>query len=60
MKPRENEKKKKNRQRKTIWFNPPFSKIMKTNIGLKISTLINHHFLTHNKMSKTFKETKNL
>ena len=53
-------KKKKNRQRKTIWFNPPFSKIMKTNIGLKISSLSNHHFLTHNKMFKTFKETKTL
>ena len=41
-------------QRKIIWFNPPFSKIVKTNIGKKFFKLINRHFPKHHKMSKIF------
>ena len=41
----------KKRQHKIIWFNPPFSKIGKTNIGKKF---INNHFPKHHKMSKIF------
>ena len=40
-----------------MWSNPPFSKIVKTNIGKKFFKLINHHFPKHHKMSKIF--TKN-
>ena len=48
----------KQRQNKIIWFNPPFSKIVKTNIGQKFFKLINRHFLKHHKMSNMF--NKNL
>ena len=47
-------KKIKKRQRKIIWFNPPFSKIVKTNIGKKFFKLINLHFPKHHKKSKIF------
>ena len=46
-------KKIKKRQLKIIWLNPPFSKIMKTNIGKKFFKLIKSHFPKH-KMLKTF------
>ena len=46
-------KKIKKRQLKIIWLNPPFSKIMKTNIGKKFFKLIKSHFSKH-KMLKTF------
>ena len=36
--------KKKKRQRKIIWFNPPFSKTVKTNIGAQFLKLIDKHF----------------
>ena len=44
----------KKRQRKIIWFNPPFSKIVKTNIGKTFFKLINRHFPKHHKMPKIF------
>ena len=47
-------KKIKKGQRKIIWFNLPFSKLVKTNIGKKFFKLINHHFPKHHKMSKIF------
>ena len=47
-------KKIKKRQLKIIWFNLPFSKILKRNIGMKFFKLINRHFLEHHKMSKIF------
>ena len=36
--------KKKKRQRKIIWFNPPFSETVKTNIGAQFLKLIDKHF----------------
>ena len=32
------------RRRKTTWFNPPFSKTVKTNVGKKFLRLIDRHF----------------
>ena len=49
-----NMKKIKKCQRKMMWFNPPFSKIVKTNIGKKLFKLMNRHFPKHYKMSKIF------
>ena len=37
----------KNRKRKIIWFNPPFSQNVKSNIGRKFLYLINKHFRNH-------------
>ena len=55
-----NQNKIKNRQRKMTWFNPPFSKFVKTNIGKKFCKLINRHFPKH-KMSRIFnKNTRKL
>ena len=47
-------KKIKKRQRKIKWFNPPFLKIVKTNVSKKFFKLINRHFLNHHKMPKIF------
>ena len=38
------EKTKRRRQRNIIWFNPPFSMNVKTNIGRRFLTLIKQHF----------------
>ena len=42
------------RRRKIIWFNPPYSKIVSTNIGKKFLQLITFHFPTHHKFYKIF------
>ena len=44
----------KNRQRKIIWFNPPYSKIVSTNIGKSFLQLINKHFPSNHKFRKLF------
>lgn len=46
--------KRKNRQRKVIWFNPPFSKNVKTNIGKSFLGLIEKHFPQSHRYSKIF------
>ena len=46
--------KKKSRKRKIIWFNPPFSSNVKTNIGKEFIKLIRKHFPRHHKYSKIF------
>jgi len=46
--------KRKNRPRKTIWFNPPFSLNVKTNIGKAFLKLVEKHFPKHHKLSKIF------
>ena len=43
-----------NRQRNTIWFNPPFSKNVKTNIARNLLNLINTHFPANYKLHKHF------
>ena len=45
-------RKKKNRKRKLIWFNPPFSRNVKTNIGKIFINLVKKHFETKNPLSK--------
>ena len=42
------------RQRKIIWFNPPYSKIVTTNIGKKFLNLIDKHFPRDHKFHKLF------
>ena len=41
-----------NRQRNIIWFNPPFSSSVSTNIGRDFLNLIDKHFPPHHKLHK--------
>ena len=45
---------KRKRKRKTIWFNPPYSSNVKTNIGSKFLKLIKEHFPPNHRYSKIF------
>ena len=45
---------KRNRQRKILYFNPPYSSNVKTNIGRKFLKLIDKHFPPENPLSKIF------
>ena len=42
------------RQRNVIWYNPPFSKNVKTNIAREFLKLIDKHFPHNNKLHKIF------
>ena len=44
MLPQQQNIKKRSRTRKVIWFNPPYSDSVKTDIGAKFLSLINEHF----------------
>ena len=44
----------KNRNRKIIWFNPPYNESVKTNIGKQFLKLIKKHFPKHHKFNKIF------
>ena len=44
----------KNRNKKILWFNPPYSGNLKTNIGRIFLRLIEKHFLGHHKYRKLF------
>ena len=46
------QKKKRNRTRKIIYFNPPFCESVKTNIGKMFFELINKHFNQNNSLNK--------
>ena len=47
--------KRKNRQRNSIlWYNPPFSKNVSTNIGRRFLTLVDKHFPEDHKLGKIF------
>jgi len=46
--------KEKNRKRKIIWFNPPFSSNVKTKVGKIFINLVNKHFYKGNKFHKIF------
>ena len=48
----EGKNKKRNRKRKIIWFNPPYCKSVKTNIGKKFLKIINKYFGENNKFKK--------
>ena len=43
-----------NRHRKIIWFGPPFSQSVKTNIGKIFLKLVRKHFPRHHKLHKIF------
>ena len=44
----------KNRKRKVIWFNPPYSSHVKTNIGRFFMNLLDKHFPKHHRYHKLF------
>jgi len=46
--------KKRTRTRNRIWFNPPFSSNVKTNIGKELFRLLDKHFPQHHKFFKLF------
>ena len=53
--------KNRNRKRKTIWYNPPFCKTVKTNVARKFIDLIKNHFNNDHPLSKILnKNTINL
>ena len=52
--PQSENEKRKNRKRKIIWFNPPFSSNVSTNIGAKFLKLIDECFPPEHKLSKIF------
>jgi len=47
-----NESKTKTRKRKIIWFNPPFSEDVETNIGREFLRLVDKHFSKHHRLHK--------
>ena len=52
--PKENNQNKKKRKRNIIWFNPPYSKSVKTNIGRILIKLISKYFPPNHKFVKIF------
>ena len=48
------ENKRKNRKRKIIWFNPPFCRLTKIDIGKYFLKLVDKHFKHGNKLQKIF------
>ena len=52
--PNANTNTRRSRSRNVIWYNPPFSKNVKTNIAHKFLQLIDKHFPPSNKLSKLF------
>ena len=51
---KEEKKKIKKRKRKVIWFNPPFSKNVKTNVGKTVIKLVWKHFPKEHMFHKIF------
>ena len=49
-----NSRNKTNRKRKIIWFNPPYSRSVKTNIGKIFLSLLSKHFPSSHGMHKIF------
>ena len=52
--PQMNNKEEKKRKRKIIWFNPPYSSSVKTNVGKIFLKLISRHFPNSNNLHKIF------
>ena len=50
----ETQRPRRNRQRNVIWFNPPFSKNVKTNIARSFLHLVDTHFPAGHKLHKIF------
>ena len=53
-KPKTTSWKKKNRRRNVIWFNPPFSKNVTTNVAKLFFRLLDKHFPKSNRLNKIF------
>ena len=51
-------KESKKRKRSIIWFNPPFSKSVKTNVGKQFLQLMDKHFPPGNPLHKIFNRSK--
>ena len=51
---KEQRKQKRNRSRNIIWFNPPFSSNVITNVAKLFLNLLNLHFPKSNKLHKIF------
>ena len=49
-----NKQNSKKRKRKIIWFNPPYSKNIKTNVGKIFKYLVNKHFGSDPILKKVF------
>ena len=49
-----NSERKNTRKRKIIWFNPPYSMNVETNIGKTFLKLVKKHFLRNNSFHKIF------
>lgn len=47
-----NNNRKRNRKRNIIWFNPPYSEHVETNIGREFLKLVDKHFPPHHKLRK--------
>ena len=45
---------KRNRQRNIIWFNPPFSQAVSTNVAKRFLDLLDKHFPQNNQLHKIF------
>ena len=43
-----------NRRRNIIWFNPPFSQTVSTNVGKRFLNLLDKHFPPNNQLHKIF------
>ncbi|XP_070570067.1 bis(5'-adenosyl)-triphosphatase ENPP4-like [Ptychodera flava] len=52
--PSPNNENKRKRSRQIIWYNPPFNKAVKTNIGRTFLNLIKTHFLEGHRLHKLF------
>ena len=50
----ENNQRREQRKRKIIWFNPPYSFNVKTNMGRLLLKLVDHHFPRTHKFHKIF------
>ena len=50
--------KQKNRKRKIIWFNPPYSKSLVTTVAHYFLKLLDKHFPRHHKLHKIFNRTQ--
>ena len=48
----------KTRKRSIIWFNPPFSKAVKTNVGKQFLTIMDKHFPPGNPLNSIFNRNK--
>ena len=50
----ENQHSQRNRPRNILWYNPPFSKNVKTNVGKRFLSLVDQHFRKSNPLHKIF------